>query len=567
MKLSIIFFMSSMMFLEIMFFSFLISVYLLKKKLNFLIYWMLYFFNSMEIKYLILIDWMCMLFISVISLISSMILVYSIEYMEGDKFLKRFFFLKILFIISMYLLILSPSLISILLGWDGLGLISFCLVIYYQNLKSYIAGMLTILLNRVGDIMLLMSIGMITLIGSFNLMNYIINNFMLLLLLIIAGMTKSAQIPFSSWLPAAMAAPTPISAMVHSSTLVTAGIYMLIRFNKLFEMSYKLKEILMCLMVLTMIMASMSASMENDLKKIIALSTLSQLSLMLVSLFLINEILAFFHLLTHALFKSMLFMCSGYIIHYMKNFQDIRYLGSMIYLSPIMVMSFSVSNYSLSGIYFLTGFYSKDLIIEYVMNLKMNLLIMISAYFTGMFSLIYSFRLMFYCMVSQWNFMKLSSSLIEFKLMNISLMFMMVMTVFGGVFLSWNYFNYINILVLSMKIKVIMILMLIFGMIFSMMFWKINLFSSMKKKMFLVYFLMDLWMLKNLLTNNNKVIYFSSMNYYFKVEKGWNEFFGVKLLNKFSSEIIKWWNKKVKNLMLILFMNFFFTLLLVIVMI
>nr|AZL93446.1 NADH dehydrogenase subunit 5 [Pristaulacus sp. ZJUH_2016030] len=557
MKLKMIFVISSVKFLEVMFFSFIISIYMLKKKINLLMYWLMYSINSMEMNYLILIDWMSLLFISMVSLISSMILVYSIDYMESDNFLKRFFYLKILFIVSMYLLILSPSLISILLGWDGLGLTSFCLVIYYQNLKSYIAGVLTILLNRVGDIMLLMSIGVISLIGSFNLMNYFLNNLMLFVLVVIAGMTKSAQIPFSSWLPAAMAAPTPISALVHSSTLVTAGVYLLIRFNKLMEVTYLLKELLLCLVVMTMIMASLSASMENDFKKIIALSTLSQLGLMMTTLFLISEMLAFFHLLMHALFKSMMFMCGGYIIHYMKNFQDIRFMGGMIYLSPIMVVSLIISNFSLCGFYFLTGFYSKDLIIEFIMNLKMNLLIVLSIYFVGMFSLVYSFRLMMNCLIGQWNFMKLSIKFMEFKLMNFSLMMMMLMSIFGGFFFSWNYFNYISILVLSVKIKILMIFMMLMGVTMGYKFWKFNFLSKVKKKMYLVKFIMNLWMLKNLLTNNNKMIYYFSVNYYFKMEKGWNEFSMVKMLIFMKKKINKLWEVKIKNIKVMLFMNFF----------
>ncbi|VEN40359.1 unnamed protein product, partial [Callosobruchus maculatus] len=161
----------------------------------------------------ILLDWISLLFIRFVLFISSIVIYYRAEYIAEEKNLIRFILLVILFVLSIILLIISPNIISILLGWDGLGLVSYCLVIYYQNIKSYNAGILTALSNRIeiikGD-------------SIIEIISYLI---------VLAAITKSAQIPFSSWLPAAMAAPTPVSSLVHSSTLVTAGVYLLIRFN------------------------------------------------------------------------------------------------------------------------------------------------------------------------------------------------------------------------------------------------------------------------------------------------------------------------------------------------
>jgi len=196
----------------------------------------------------------------------------SIEYIINDKFINRFIYLIIIFIFSIIILIIRPNLIRILLGWDGLGLVSYCLVIYFQNIKSYNAGILTALSNRIGDVAILLAIRWILNYGRWNYIFYIEiikNDYfikIIIILIILAALTKRAQIPFSSWLPAAISAPTPVSALVHSSTLVTAGIYLLIRFNILFEKSL-IRRILFLLGCLTILIAGISANFEFDLKK------------------------------------------------------------------------------------------------------------------------------------------------------------------------------------------------------------------------------------------------------------------------------------------------------------
>ena len=222
-----------------------------------------------------------------------------------------------------YLLILSPNLIRLLLGWDGLGVTSYLLVIFYQRNKSYNAGILTAITNRLGDVGLLISISLMLYLGNWN---YIfINSFssifsnLIIFLIIISACTKSAQIPFSAWLPAAIAAPTPVSALVHSSTLVTAGVYLLIRIN-LIIIEINIRYILLLIGIITMIIAGFTAIIEIDIKKIIALSTLRQLGIIILTLGIGNPILSFFHLLSHAFFKAMLFICAGIIIHNIKDY-------------------------------------------------------------------------------------------------------------------------------------------------------------------------------------------------------------------------------------------------------
>lgn len=324
-----------------------------------------------------LFDWIRLIFISFVLLISSLVIFYSNQYIAEDFNINRFILLVLIFVISIIILIISPNLIRILLGWDGLGLVSYCLVIYFQNIKSYNAGMLTALSNRIGDVALLLAIAWILNYGSWNYIFYldiIKNNFEIIIiggLVILAAMTKRAQIPFSSWLPAAIAAPTPVSALVHSSTLVTAGVYLLIRFNILLENS-TLGQFLLLISGITIFIAGLGANFEFDLKKIIALSTLSQLGLIIRILSIGFYKLAFFHLLTHALFKALLFICAGVIIHNTKNAQDIRFIGNLRIRIPLTCRCFNVANLALCGLPFLAGFYSKDLILETVMLSYIN---------------------------------------------------------------------------------------------------------------------------------------------------------------------------------------------------
>lgn len=214
-------------------------------------------------------------------------------------------------------------------------------------------------------------------------------------LLVLAAITKSAQIPFSAWLPAAMAAPTPVSALVHSSTLVTAGVYLLIRFTS----SYNIRFIHSCLLFLgcwTIFLAGVRANFETDLKKIIALSTLSQLGVMISILALGFRDLAFFHLLRHAIFKALLFMCAGSVIHSVGGWQDIRSIGGLVMFKPLRVILINLANLSLCGFPFLAGFYSKDVILEIAFCSPLNeICFYLYCVATGL-TACYRFRLVYY---------------------------------------------------------------------------------------------------------------------------------------------------------------------------
>jgi NADH-ubiquinone oxidoreductase chain 5 len=225
-------------------------------------------------------------------------------------------------------------------------------------------------------------------------------------LVLLAAITKSAQIPFSSWLPAAMAAPTPVSALVHSSTLVTAGIYLLIRFNVLLA-GTNLGTFLLLFAGLTIFIAGLGANFEFDLKKIIALSTLSQLGLIIRILAIGFPKLAFFHLLTHALFKALLFICAGAIIHNMKDSQDIRFIGGLVISMPLTASCFNLSNLALCGTPFLAGFYSKDLILEIASLSYLNVFSFVLYFFSTGLTVCYSLRLVYYSISGDFNTFRL----------------------------------------------------------------------------------------------------------------------------------------------------------------
>nr|UPX88571.1 NADH dehydrogenase subunit 5 [Panorpa communis] len=524
-------FMILMIFSLICFFS---GMYFLLNDLVYFIEWELLSLNSSSIVMTLLFDWMSLLFMSFVLFISSLVIYYSEEYMSGDIKINRFILLVLMFVLSMMLLIISPNLISILLGWDGLGLVSYCLVIYYQNVKSYNAGMLTALSNRIGDVMLLLAIAWMLNFGSWNYIFYLecmkMNYEMMLigLLVMIAAMTKSAQIPFSSWLPAAMAAPTPVSALVHSSTLVTAGVYLLIRFNILLVDTY-LGQFLLLISGLTMFMAGLGANFEFDLKKIIALSTLSQLGLMMSILSMGFAKLAFFHLLTHALFKALLFMCAGAVIHNMKDSQDIRNMGSLVNQMPLTSSCFNIANLALCGMPFLAGFYSKDLILEIVCLSNLNLFSFFLYFFSTGLTVCYSFRLVYYSMSGDFNSNSLHPLNDESWIMLRGMLGLLIMAILGGSMLSWFLFPTPLMICLPLSLKLLALMVSILGGWLGYEISKFSLSWSMKSlNLYSISFFMgSMW--------NMPILSTIFINYYpLKLgqliiksgDQGWSEYFG-----------------------------------------
>nr|YP_009409441.1 NADH dehydrogenase subunit 5 [Anaphothrips obscurus]ASJ63895.1 NADH dehydrogenase subunit 5 [Anaphothrips obscurus] len=492
--------------------------------------WNLIFLN-MKISFPLFLDFKSCLFMGLVFLISGSILIYCEYYMELEVYQVRFFFLMKFFIISMIFLILCPNFICMLIGWDGLGLVSFCLVIFYQNFKSLSSGILTALTNRLGDVFILASVFIFFFNGSWNYMNFInlLNQNLMVYLFMFAAMTKSAQIPFSAWLPAAMAAPTPVSSLVHSSTLVTAGVYILIRFFYILKDYSSAMNFLMIMGLLTMIMSGISGIFEFDLKKIIALSTLSQLGFMISTLSLNLPDLAFFHLLTHACFKALMFMCSGIFIHQFMENQDIRNFGLMNKNFSLSLCMFNIANFSLMGFPFLSGFFSKDLILE-MMILKNLSIVHFFMFLIGTFlTVFYSVRLTIF-LTFKVNFF--SNSLLQ-NLNKLKIEKSMFLLFFFSIFLGFTFskmffypLNYIN-MPLNLKVLILCICLLSFFLSLNFSFYFI-MFKNFK----IIMFFSMMWFLGFLKTDffKKKIFLFGSFSYN-STEIFVENFFGSKNLN------------------------------------
>nr|UGK73263.1 NADH dehydrogenase subunit 5 [Roxasellana stellata] len=481
--------------------------------------WMLYSNKSLSMSFIIYLDWISMFFMFVVLFISSMVVIYSMVYMGDYNYSSmRFLFLVLLFVFSMLLMILSPSLLSIMLGWDGLGLVSYCLVIYYSSLKSYLAGMLTCLINRLGDIGLLISISWVFSYGSWNFIFY--KNYYseaVFNLVIISSFTKSAQIPFSSWLPAAMAAPTPVSSLVHSSTLVTAGVYLLIRF---YDYVNFMNEFFLFVSIMTMIMSSLCANYEFDLKKIIALSTLSQLGLMMSCLFMGMVDLSFFHLLSHAMFKSLLFLCSGIIIHFMGGYQDIRMMGSLCLSLPFTSCCFNVSNMSLCGFPFLSGFYSKDFIVECSAFNGFNIMVFIFYYVGLGLTASYSIRLLYYSLLMKFNYISMMNLSESISYMKYSIMFLSGFSILFGCLYMWMVNMDLYFLCIPFYLKILTLIMVLIGIYMG---YELN---YMNNFMFLNYYFLNgsMWFMYSYSYGFYSMYYNTSLK--LSMNLFWGEYYG-----------------------------------------
>nr|YP_010503038.1 NADH dehydrogenase subunit 5 [Oeneis buddha]UXD78906.1 NADH dehydrogenase subunit 5 [Oeneis buddha] len=513
--------------------NFFTLIYFIMNEMVMFLEWEIISFNSMNIVMSILLDPMSLIFMMFVSLISSSVVLYSKSYMSSELNLSRFIILVLLFVFSMILLIISPNIISIILGWDGLGLVSYCLVIYYQNIKSYNAGMLTVLSNRIGDVMILMVIAWMMNYGSWNYifyMNFMKNDYsmkFISLMIILAAMTKSAQIPFSSWLPAAMAAPTPVSALVHSSTLVTAGVYLLIRFNNLLIDTLFIKGLLL-ISGFTMFMAGICANYEFDLKKIIALSTLSQLGLMMSILSMGYYELAYFHLLTHAMFKALLFMCAGKVIHLMNDSQDIRMMGGLVTYIPLTSLCLNISNLALCGIPFLAGFYSKDLILEVVSMSNLNFLVFFLYYISTGLTMFYTVRLLMYLMVNDYNLLVIYNLFEEDYIMLKSMFILLFMSLVSGSFLSWMIFTYPYMIYLPFNMKMMVIYVTLIGLLMGILISNMKIYSL--NKFLLTYklssFLTLMWFMPSLSTYGLNYIFLKFGQSLLKnIDMGWSELY------------------------------------------
>jgi len=347
-------------------------------------------------------DYLSFGFFGCVSLISGVVFYYVSFYMLGCLDIRRFSYTVFLFVVSIFFLVFSGNFFMTMVGWDGLGLVSFCLVIFYNNSSSLDSGLITVFSNRVGDVFFILSFFFFRLGGSFrsDFSSFVLPS-LFLVFIFLGSITKRAQVPFSAWLPAAMAAPTPVSSLVHSSTLVTAGVYVLIRYHYLF---FYFGWFFKCFSIFTMFLAGFCACLEKDFKKVIAMSTLSQLGMMLFVLSNGCWILSFLHIVVHAFFKSTLFLSRGMLISQSWGGQDSRFYGGFCF-GRGSFSYFLVRCLSLAGFPFVVGFYSKDTIISFRLGLggTFSLIFLASCFLTVFYRirLVYSGFMSFYSGTSQ----------------------------------------------------------------------------------------------------------------------------------------------------------------------
>jgi len=507
--------------------------------------WEIISLNSSYIVFTLVLDWISLLFLCFVCLISRRVLYYRGRYMVGDKTFSRFIYIVLAFVFSIRIIVLSPNLIRILLGWDGLGLVSYALVIYYQNEKSANAGMLTVLSNRVGDVAILLSIGLMRRLGGWNFLvyrYYIRDEWLgLKFLFILAAITKSAQIPFSAWLPAAIAAPTPVSALVHSSTLVTAGVYLIIRFRPALMRS-GVQRILLIISCSTIFIAGLGANFEYDLKKIIALSTLRQLGIMLRILALGYSDLAFFHLLRHALFKALLFMCAGVVIHSVSGYQDIRCIGGLVKFIPLRVSFITIANLALCGFPFLAGFYSKDIILEVAFMRWMNFIAFVLYIMATGLTVMYTMRLIFYRLRRGYNLESLNNVRDEDTIITGSIVFLGLGAIFGGAALSWVMFPEPYIVCIRGFMKGLVLLIRFSGGRIGYILTSVNAayrLGSLRSYKFTI-IAGSMWFIPFLSSSKNRELSLFRGEVLQKVgDKGWYEYFGGQGVYYFFSKIFR----------------------------
>ena len=422
--------------------------------------------SSLSLEFPVLIDKFSLIFLITVGAIAGSIYIFSRGYISEEKFFWRFHLLVLRFVISILLLIMSPNLIRVLLGWDGLGITSYLLVVYFQRSKSYNAGIITALTNRLGDVLILRGIG---LTASSMSWNYFSHSFSLaewrtisMAVLTVAACTKRAQVPFSAWLPAAIAAPTPVSSLVHSSTLVTAGVYLIFRFfPRLFWGNCRIY--LLVVGVITIVIAGLAALAEIDIKKIVALSTLSQLGVIITCMGRGAHVVAFFHLVSHAFFKALLFITVGAIIHISRDYQDLRKIRIQCPVGPATLRMRLAANFRLCGIPFTSGFYSKDLCIELFVSSNQLMLIMCIFYVATCLTAAYTTRFII-LVISSFS---LSPNIwwINDKdvFINFSILALLPLAVAGGSLMAWTGGPFGEVVVMPALEKLLTALVVIAG--------------------------------------------------------------------------------------------------------
>ena len=363
--------------------------------------------GKLHVDFGILLDQLSLLWLLFVTGIGSLIHLYSISYMHEDDNMHKFFAYLNLFIFFMITLVVGSNLLVMFIGWEGVGLCSYLLIgFWYKNQDYNDAAKKAFIMNRIGDLGFL--IGIFILAGMSNTLDYSgiksmieINNathnsvwYSIAALCLFIGATgKSAQLPLYTWLPDAMAGPTPVSALIHAATMVTAGIFMITRMNFLFDLTPEVQNIIAVVGAITAVVAASIGLLQNDIKKVLAYSTVSQLGLMFLALGLGAYNVAVFHVITHAFFKACLFLGSGSVIHALHGEQDMRKMGGLRKVMPITFATMLISTLAIAGIFPFAGFWSKDEIL--MVAFEHNKALWIVGSIASIMTAFYMFRLMY----------------------------------------------------------------------------------------------------------------------------------------------------------------------------
>lgn len=360
--------------------------------------------GSLNITYSFVVDPLSLVMVLVVTGVGFLIHVYSIGYMHGDKGFAKFFSFLNLFIFAMLNLVLADNFLLIFLGWEGVGLCSYLLIgFWYEKKFTGDAAKKAFIVNRIGDFGFMLAMFLVYMnFGTLNISTFLgsiggrqINDGLLIaiaLLFFVGATGKSAQIPLFVWLPDAMAGPTPVSALIHAATMVTAGIYLIARCSILYSLSPVASNVILLIGIATALISASIALKQNDIKKILAYSTISQLGFMFIALGTNSYAVAVFHLVTHAFFKALMFLGSGSVIHGMHEEQDITKMGGLKNKMKVTYITFFIGALAISGIPPLSGFFSKDEILWKTFE-NAGLMSYILVLFTAALTAFYMFRL------------------------------------------------------------------------------------------------------------------------------------------------------------------------------